>query len=116
MKKEEAVFFPLVRSMVKEQRETGNVVMPVESVPGAVHMLETEHEDEGARMNEMAELTNGFTPPAQACATWQYTYERLAEFEKDLHLHIYLENHILFPGASKLASTQQVEAPSCSIR
>jgi regulator of cell morphogenesis and NO signaling len=26
----------------------------------------------------------------------------LDEFEKDLHLHIHLENNILFPGALKL--------------
>lgn len=34
--------------------------------------------------------------------TYRVTYAMLEEFEKDLHLHIHLENNILFPEVIKL--------------
>ena len=40
--------------------------------------------------------------PDNACTSYQTAYQGLAEFEKDLHLHVHLENDILFPGAVEL--------------
>ena len=53
-------------------------------------------------LREIAELTDNYTPPADACNTYKVTFAMLEEFEKDLHLHIHLENNILFPEAVKL--------------
>ncbi|HMQ43568.1 MAG TPA: hemerythrin domain-containing protein, partial [Mariniflexile sp.] len=60
------------------------------------------HENEGERFRKIAELTNNYNPPADACNTYRVTFAMLDEFEKDLHLHIHLENNILFPAAIKL--------------
>ena len=42
-------------------------------------------------------LTNQYTVPPRACNTYRALYAGLAEVERDLHLHIHLENNILFP-------------------
>lgn len=58
-----------------------------------------EHDNEGERFREISRLSNGYTPPENACNTYRVTFATLKEFEDDLHLHIHLENNILFPRA-----------------
>ncbi|HRV56027.1 MAG TPA: hemerythrin domain-containing protein, partial [Mangrovimonas sp.] len=58
--------------------------------------------NEGERFRQIAKLTNNYQPPADACNTYRVTYAMLEEFEKDLHLHIHLENNILFPKTINL--------------
>jgi regulator of cell morphogenesis and NO signaling len=64
--------------------------------------MEHEHENAGNLMHEINMLTNSYEAPADACTTFNILYKELAEFEKDLHVHIHLENNILFPKAIEL--------------
>ena len=75
------------------------------TVENPINMMMQEHDNEGQRFRDIAELTNNYNPPADACNTYKVTYAMLDEFEKDLHLHIHLENNILFPNAIKLESS-----------
>jgi len=50
----------------------------------------------------MRELSGGYTPPQDACISFQTLYRTLDEFERDLHQHIHLENNILFPRAVEM--------------
>lgn len=103
MKKEELILFPYINKMVKAA--LGGTVPetpPFMRAANPITLMEAEHHEEGARFEKIAELTNNYTPPEYACSTWQFVYEKLNEFEKDLHMHIYLENSILFPKAISL--------------
>ena len=71
--------------------------MPAESA-----MMKHEHNTEGERFRRISDLTNSYTPPEYACNTYRVTYALLREFEEDLHLHIHLENNILFPKAVRM--------------
>ena len=103
LKKEELILFPFIKKMVKANLEQGAVQAPhFGTVENPIAMMMEEHDTEGGRFREIAELTNDYTPPADACNTYKVTYAMLDEFEKDLHLHIHLENNILFPEAVKL--------------
>jgi regulator of cell morphogenesis and NO signaling len=51
---------------------------------------------------EMRRLTNAFIPPDDACNTFRVLYRQMEELESDLHIHIHLENNILFPRAAEL--------------
>jgi regulator of cell morphogenesis and NO signaling len=64
--------------------------------------METEHEHVGDLMRRIRDLSNGYMPPAGACNTFRVWYAMLLEFEEDLHLHVHLENNILFPRAIAL--------------
>ena len=89
--------------MVKAKLENGAVQSPqFGTVENPIAMMMAEHDNEGARFREIDKLTNNYNPPADACNTYKVTYAMLDEFEKDLHLHIHLENNILFPEAIKL--------------
>tara|TARA_R110002050_G_scaffold57866_6_gene130204 strand:- start:7643 stop:8374 length:732 start_codon:yes stop_codon:yes gene_type:complete len=103
MKKEELVLFPFVKKMVNAKSENSTIQSPqFGTVENPIAMMKEEHDNEGERFRKIAELSNNYTPPADACNTYQVTFAMLDEFEKDLHLHIHLENNILFPRAIKL--------------
>lgn len=106
MKKEELILFPFIKKMVKTQIEGATLKAPhFGKVENPIAMMKDEHENEGERFRQISELTNAYTLPADACNTYEVTYAMLNEFEKDLHLHIHLENNILFPNAIKLEQT-----------
>ncbi|WP_027124750.1 iron-sulfur cluster repair di-iron protein [Gelidibacter mesophilus] len=103
MKKEELILFPFIKRMVKAKSEGTTVESPqFGSVESPIEMMKHDHDAEGDRFRKIAALTNNYTPPADACNTYKVTYAMLDEFEKDLHLHIHLENNILFLEAIKL--------------
>lgn len=106
MKKEELILFPFIKRMVKAKSDGTQVESPqFNTVENPIAMMKDEHEAEGERFSIIAELTNNYTPPADACNTYKVTFAMLEEFEKDLHLHIHLENNILFPEAIKLETS-----------
>ena len=110
LKKEELILFPFIKNMVKTKIQGD--AMPQSSfgtVENPVNMMKQEHTVEGERLRKIGELTNEYTPPADACNTYKVTFAMLEEFENDLHKHIHLENNILFPKAINLEKEFSVE-------
>ena len=103
MMKEEFVLFPYVERL-EEAAISGDPVIPAPfgTVKNPVSMMEHEHETAGSILRKMHFLSNGYCPPAQACTSYKTLYTALAEFERDLHQHIHLENNILFPRAIEM--------------
>lgn len=103
MKKEELMLFPQVRKMYKSHNDGAEIVLPpFGSFENPIGAMMKEHTDEGERFRQIRALSNDYTPPADGCNTYKVTFKLLEEFEKDLHLHIHLENNILFPKAIDL--------------
>lgn len=103
MKKEELILFPFIRKMSAAEHEGVQPEPPqFGTVENPVSMMKQEHDDEGARFRKIAELSSNYTAPDDACNTYRVAFALLREFETDLHLHIHLENNILFPKAFEL--------------
>ena len=103
MKKEELVLFPFIRQMVSGEISRQPVKAPhFGTVKNPIQMMLQEHDAEGERFRKISSLSDNYNPPADACATYKVAYSMLKEFEEDLHLHIHLENNILFPKAIEL--------------
>jgi regulator of cell morphogenesis and NO signaling len=103
MKKEEFILFPYVKAMEMAQQKHFPLSAPhFGDIENPISMMEEEHEIEGERFNELAKITNNFTPPEDGCQTYQVAYAMLKEFVEDLHTHIHLENNVLFPRATTL--------------
>ncbi|MCB1060161.1 MAG: iron-sulfur cluster repair di-iron protein [Calditrichaeota bacterium] len=95
MYKEENILFPAVKRI-----EQGS--LPAEAAAqlfGPISVMEQEHESAGQALLKLRELTNDYTPPADACNTFRGLFAGLEELERDLHWHIHKENNILFPRA-----------------
>ncbi len=103
MKKEELILFPFIKQLVVAEKKKTNPNPPhFETVVNPIEMMEDEHENAGDIFKRIAELSNDYTPPEEACNTFKALYSKLEEFEQDLHHHIHLENNILFPKTIKL--------------
>ena len=109
MKKEELILFPFINKMVKEKQMKQNYTAAnFGSVQNPIQMMMDEHTVEGDRFKIIEKISNSYTPPADACNTYSVTFALLKEFEQDLHLHIHLENNILFPKAIALEKEMNV--------
>ncbi len=102
MQKEEIVVFPLIRKMVKLNREGADFEHVYDEVKKNIALLDDEHQAEGERFVKISEITSFYFVPADGCTTYRITYQTLSDFEQDLHRHIHLENNILFVKALQL--------------
>ena len=58
--------------------------------------LRDDHEQVGELLKKLARLTNDFIPPEDACTTYRRAFAKLHELVDDIHLHVFLENSVLF--------------------
>lgn len=103
MIKEEKVLFPYVKQLEAAAGQL-QILPPAHfgTVQNPINMMEMEHEVVGKNLEEIRQLTHNYKLPEDACASYSLLYRLLDEFEEDLHLHIHLENNILFPKAVDL--------------
>jgi regulator of cell morphogenesis and NO signaling len=107
MLKEEQVLFPRIEQL-ENAMKTGTPAPEAffGSVSRPIANMAADHEDAGAVLSRLRELSNGYTPPAGACPTFVALYRGLEDFEQDLHQHVHLENNILFPRAIEIERNQ----------
>jgi len=99
MAKEDAVLFPAILSLEAQP----SAISPVARWIGQpVEAMEAEHAETGAALERIARLTGGYVPPVDACPTFRGLYHGLAELDREMRLHVHIENHILFPKAAAL--------------
>ncbi|MCG2462531.1 iron-sulfur cluster repair di-iron protein [Flavobacteriaceae bacterium F89] len=103
MKKEELMLFPFIRKMVRAQNNDEPLDAPrFGTVKNPIQTMMHEHDNEGENFRQIEALSNNYTPPTDGCNTYKVTFALLKEFQDDLHIHIHLENNILFPKAEEL--------------
>ena len=103
MKKEELMLFPFIRKMIRAKQSNETMNPPrFGTVKNPIQTMMHEHDNEGESFRQIKELSNNYTPPADGCNTYKVTFALLKEFQDDLHVHIHLENNILFPKAEVL--------------
>ena len=108
MTKEERILFPWIRLL-----ESGGDNAPA-GVSRPVRQMIREHDDAGADLARRSELTDGFTPPPDACNTYRAMLDGLKHLEADMHTHVHKENNILFPKAERLERERHGAAPGAS--
>ena len=114
MMKEEMVLFPYIDRM-EESLLSGEPILPAPfgTVENPIAKMVHEHDSAGNQLRHMGELSNGYTPPEGACTSYKTLYWALAEFERDLHQHVHLENNILFPRAIKMERESYATVDQC---
>lgn len=97
MQAEEDVLFPAIKSSMQTPTEESRQL-----IKGEIERMHSEHEFAGSTMDYIRQLTHQYTVPADACQTYEVALQLLREFEDDLHIHVHLENNILFRKALEL--------------
>lgn len=93
---EEKVLFPAIKEMVRDRSDKRNIIH------SEITRMWGEHDFAGGAMDDINVITSGYKLPHDACNTYRVTFQLLQKFEDDLHIHVHLENNILFPKALKL--------------
>ena len=97
LQKEEEVLFPAIKSAIQ------NSTLELKSIISSeIARMSNEHEFAGGAMDKINELTDGYMVPQDGCNSYQVAFKMLKQFEDDLHIHVHLENNILYPKALKL--------------
>ena len=91
MQKEEGVLFPAIRALERGAAR-GSIAAPIA-------VMEHEHDQAGALLSELHAISDGYAAPDWACDTFRALYQGLSELESTMHVHVHLENNILFPRA-----------------
>lgn len=97
LKNEEEVLFPAIKEAIKSTSSEAK-----KTILSEITRMDKEHEFAGGAMDKINEITNRYALPDDACNTYELTFKLLKEFEDDLHIHVHLENNILFPKALKI--------------
>lgn len=97
--KEERMLFPMIRAL-----DTADTVPEFHcgSVRNPIGVMCSEHDLAGELLAELRDLTDTWSVPDDGCASYDALYRGLAELEADTHMHIHIENNILFPAAIDL--------------
>ena len=98
--KEEEILFSKIKILV-DKTYSKSVFFSYGTISNPIKMMEMEHESAKKVLKEIEELSNKYNPPPNACNTYKALYNSLKEFQDDLHIHIHLENNILFPKVMK---------------
>jgi regulator of cell morphogenesis and NO signaling len=102
MARQDTVLFPNIEAAEAIARETSHRAESWRWIEHPIDIMEDEHASAGARLATIRELTGGYVAPADACPTFRGLYYGLAELEREMHVHVHLENNILFPRAVRL--------------
>ncbi len=108
MMKEEMVLFPYIERM-EEAAIAGEPALPgpFGNVNKPIDAMMHEHDSAGSMLSKMRNLSNEYQAPEGACTSYKTLYGAMAEFERDLHQHVHLENNILFPRAIQMEQKNQ---------
>lgn len=95
---EEKIIFPYIKQIAHayENNESYASLLvktlrkPIEA------MMTQEHEYISRHLHILRDLTDNYTPPANACVSHKVSFLKLKELDEDLAQHFFLENEILF--------------------
>lgn len=94
LKNEEEVLFPAIKEVISNGNSGA-----LATIKSEIERMTMEHEFAGGAMDKINVLSMGYKVPADGCNTYHVTYNLLHQFENDLHIHVHLENNILYPKA-----------------
>lgn len=96
---EEQLIFPLIARLA----EAGATpIQEADHLKRNLLHMQLDHDTAVETLDELRNLTMGFTPPAMACAAHRALFHGLDDFDQDLRSHLYLEEDVLFPRALAL--------------
>lgn len=100
MMKEEKILFPFIEQMVEASKES--IIVPTPffgTVNNPTQIMAVEHEHSWEDISLIRTLTDNYNINGNTDPSLAILYKGLEDFEKDLIIHLDLENNILFPKA-----------------
>lgn len=100
---EENVLFPFVTKFIEQEKsKTENAQTITDILEQSIKNIEAAYILAGDTFKSISKLSSNYTVPVGACNSYRFLYEKLEEFEHELHKYIHFEKNILFPKLLKL--------------
>lgn len=99
---EESNLFPILRQLDAARDQPGG---SEDRLGDPIRIPEREHWTAAAALGRLRALTDDYTAPADACASYRTLLEGLARLDADLRRSIHEETNILYPKACATRST-----------
>jgi iron-sulfur cluster repair di-iron protein len=90
---EEEDVFPVIESLARGDDLTEEERAVLDR---ALADLEADHEETADHLERIADLTDDYAVPDDACPSYRSMLDRLEALEADTHLHVHKENNVLF--------------------
>ena len=100
--KEENILFPRIMELVKIKKNQKMMSGPIFSIANITSVMEREHLAAGNIFEKIKSTTKNYSHPEGSCNSIKFLYYELKELEENLHIHVHLENNILFPKAIQI--------------
>jgi regulator of cell morphogenesis and NO signaling len=101
--KEETVLFPYITELNTAYKNGTKIKEAAFGyISELLYLMQTDCEKVAEDFRLIRQLTNGYVAPAYTSNTCAILYKLLAAYEEDMHLHLHLENNILFPKALEM--------------
>jgi len=97
LKKEEEVLFPAIKEALRANSKKIKTTIIAE-----IGRMIVEHEFAGDALDQIKSMTSNYHLPVDACNSYRVCFQLMQQFEDNLHIHIHLENNILYPKALAL--------------
>ena len=103
MQKEEKLLFPYIKKMTKILNDKAEYeIPPFGSIVNLIRVIEKEHSIAVKSLSKIIKNCRSMKQGKSDHMNKKLLNEYINEFETDFHLHIHLENNILFPKAVSL--------------
>lgn len=98
LRNEEEVLFPAIKRATVDSSDAA----ARKTIASEIERMAGEHDFAGGAMDKINVISKQYALPEDACNTYRVAFQLLEQFEDDLHVHVHLENNILYPKALKL--------------
>ncbi len=98
IRKEEEILFPKIKYLFKDKIDSSRVDPRTRmQISACIAKIREEQQRIYEKLKSIHLFTNDYSLPVNACFPYRYLFEKMKEFEANFLLHVYLEDHILFP-------------------
>ncbi|MGE5109445.1 MAG: DUF542 domain-containing protein [Acidobacteriaceae bacterium] len=98
--KEEQTLFPMIARMEEARiRQQPLPRLPFGTIRNPITMMGYEHDEAARPLRQIRQASRGYRTHGDADSAYREAFQALQAFEQDMHLHVYLEDYILFPRA-----------------
>ncbi len=101
--KEDKFLFPQLKKIINLQKDKSSFLSDaVSKVIQLIKILEIEHAHSVTTLSEIKCTLTNFDNPSEVSEEYTSLMNTLKEFEMDFHVHIHIENNVLFPKIREL--------------
>lgn len=96
--KEEQTLFPMIARIEEARiRQQPLPRLPFGTIRNPITMMGYEHDEAAVPLRQIRGASHRYQAPGDADSAHREALQGLKAFEQDMHLHVYLEDYILFP-------------------